>query len=330
MSTKYRDITFDVVRALCIVEVVCFWHLTNYIDNSFISERVFEVFGWVTTIVMGTFAFMSSYFLKRKKMENRKDVSSFYIARFKRFWLLYFIASTLLYVASFAAGQPWYPSVGNFVLSLFGLTMFFQPMPPTLWYMVMLMFFYIITPPIQLIKSIKWKWVAVIALYVLLCVMQWTGWCDMRIVWYFPLYMLGLLLPDGLVAKMKGKPFFSLVAGVALIALVSQTVYDSPYFSAIIGVAGFPVVFAVSELLAKMRIVSRVATFVSYASLCMYLFHRHFYLGLVIIWGMGAQVDVRDATFPLWFAFLVACPMIILGAWLIQRIYDHAVNCWWK
>ena len=72
MSTKYRDITFDVVRALCIVEVVCFWHLTNYIDNSFISERVFEVFGRVTTIVMGTFAFMSSYFLKRKKMENGK------------------------------------------------------------------------------------------------------------------------------------------------------------------------------------------------------------------------------------------------------------------
>ena len=330
MQSMKRDVTFDVVRAICIVEVVCFWHLTNYIDNSFISESAFYVFGWMTTIVMGTFAFMSSYFLKRKKMETRKDVWDFYVARFKRFWVLYFIASILLYLASSLAGQPWYTSFGNFVLSLLGLTMFFQPMPPTLWYMVMLMFFYMLTPPILFIKDVKLKMLLAVVLYVVLLLMQKFHWCDTRVIWYYPMYVLGLLLPDMVVKKIKENVLFSFMGGAVAVACTFLALYHSSYFSSYICIAGFPIVLAVSELLAKVKVVCRMATLVSYALLCMYLFHRHFYLVLVIIWNLRVSVGVKDATIPIWFAYMVVCPLMFFGTYIIQRYYDRVVNQYWK
>ena len=207
-----RDYLFDVSRALCIIEIVCLWHITNYLDVD-ISRSFTEIGGCLTIAVLGFFTFMSGYFLKNKKIENANDIICFYYARIKRFWLLYFIASSVLYATSTLAGQPWYPSFTNFVLSLFGLTIFIMPLPPTLWYMVMLIFFYILTPFLLFVRHYKLRLVVVIAIYFLLICLHSRGYLDGRLLTYYPMYVLGLLLPNKFVDMIKNEPLFSIFGG---------------------------------------------------------------------------------------------------------------------
>ena len=61
----------------------------------------------------------------------------------------------------------------------------------------------------------------------------------------------------------------------------------------------------------------------------MYLFHRHFFLGLLIFYNFNSLGNIREATYPIWFAYLVVCPCIIIGSYCLQRIYDYAINRWW-
>ena len=175
--TKERDITFDVARAICMLEIVCLAHLMDYIDRTIMPERFFSILGYVTTAVLGTFSFISGFFLKKYKIENGSDVGKFFLVRFKRFWILYFVASLLLYVASACVGQPWYPSIPNFMLSLIGLSVFFQPLPATLWFMVMMMFFYLITSLVLALRR-KWQRMVVVAIYAALIALGYRGYVD--------------------------------------------------------------------------------------------------------------------------------------------------------
>lgn len=327
-----RDLTFDIVRALCIVEVVCFWHITNYIDLD-LSKTSLMIFGYFTTSVLGAFTFMSGFFLRKYKMDNFIEVKKFYIQRLKRFGLLYFIAALLLYSVSTLAGQPWYPSFTNFVLSLFGLTCFFQPLPPTLWYMVMIMLFYIITPPILSIQSIRGRMIVSIIIYALLMFLNSIDYLDERILCYFPMYALGLIINSKFVEFLKLHAFVTII--VAIVCLLPIIIFSYGYgynllFSLLVCLAGFPIILGTSELLSKSVIVKSIATFISYSSLNMYLFHRHFYLGFLILWTGGNFSNIRDATFPMWFAFLVVCPCIIVSCYYIQKLYDIVVSKWWK
>lgn len=193
---KNRDITFDIVRSLCIIEIVCIWHMSNYINQALLPEWFFIFFGWLTDIALATFTLMSSYFLKRKKVENWGDVKYFYISRFKRFWILFFVASSLLFVASSIAGQPWWSSTSDFILSLLGLSIFIGELPPTLWFMVVMMFFYIITPSILCLNSRTLKILVCGTFLIIFIALYQLGYLDERVLWYFPLYALGLIIPD--------------------------------------------------------------------------------------------------------------------------------------
>lgn len=157
---KNRDVTFDVVRSISIISIVLGWHLLDYLDD--ISYKTSLIWGSLTYMSLATFSLMSGYFLKRNKIECYADVFRFYKKRFARFWCLFFVASLSLYIASFVAGNPWYPSFINFIMSLFGLSAFFKPLPATLWFMVIMTFFYLITPPSWLLSQEKYKYLCLL------------------------------------------------------------------------------------------------------------------------------------------------------------------------
>lgn len=323
--TKERDITFDVARAICILEIVCLAHLMDYIDRTIMSERIFSILGYVTTVVLGTFSFISGFFLKKYKIENGYDVGKFFLVRFKRFWILYFIASLLLYVASACVGQPWYPSIPNFILSLIGLSVFFQPLPATLWFMVMMMFFYLITPLILTFKRKGQRIAMVVLKFAVLVVLGYKGWVDTRVLCYYPMYALGLLLDGSVVDFIKRNALLAILGSGVVVVIMYLLLYGSLFYSLIVCVAGLIAIIGLSGLMVKSSIIRKAGSFVSYSSMSMYFFHRHFYLALVFLWNIGATGSIREATFPIWFAYLVVCPIIIFGSYTIQRVYDGIV-----
>ena len=326
MNSTKRDITFDVVRALCIIEIVCFWHATNYINSGFISESSMTIFSYVTTSILGTFTFMSGFFLKKYQINSFTDVRSFLIIRFKRFWLLYFISSFTLYAASLYAGQPWYPTLSNFILSLFGLTCFFQPLPPTLWFMVMMMLFYLITPFLLWFTRKKDRMIASTLFFILLLVLHSNGFADERLLCYYPMYVLGLLLNPSLVETIKQNPILSIAVSSVLLMAVVFLLRESWLFSLLICITGLPIIIGLSKLITKSQTVSRFAGYISYSSLCMYLFHRHFFLGFLVFYHAGSLTNIREAVFPIWFVYVVVCPVIIVSCYLIQRLYDRMIK----
>ena len=325
---KERDLTFDVARALCILEIVCFWHMTDYIDMSLVPERFFSTFGYVTVAVLGTFSFISGFFLKKYKMESCSDVGKFFLMRIKRFWILYFIASLLLYVASSCVAQPWYSSISNFILSIIGLSVFFQPLPATLWFMVMMMFFYLITPLILAFRRKGQRIVVAVTIYAVLLVLVYKGWVDDRVLCYYPMYALGLLLDVRIVDFIKKNALLAILVGAIGIVVSYVLLYGVQVYSLLICVAVLIAIIGLSELMAKSAIVGKVGSFVSYSSLSMYFFHRHFFLALVFLWNIGTVGNIREATFPIWFAYFVVCPIVITGCYMIQRVYDKVTVSW--
>ena len=324
--TKERDLTFDVARALCILEIVCIAHLMDYIDRTIMPERFFSILGYVTATVLGTFSFISGYFLKKYKIENASDVGKFFLVRFKRFWILYFIASLLLYVASSCVGQPWYLSITNFILSLIGLSVFFRPLPSTLWFMVMLMFFYLITPLILAFRNKGQRVVVAVTVFVALVALGYKGWVDARVLCYYPMYALGLLLDVRVVDFIKMNALLSILGSVIVVVIMYLLLYGSQFYLLLICVAGLIAIIGLSELMVKSTLIRKAGSFVSYSSMSMYFFHRHFYLALVFLWNIGAVGNIREATFPIWFAYLIVCPIIIFGCYTIQWGYDKIMK----
>lgn len=324
MSNNKRDFAFDVARSICIVEIVCMLHMTNYLEKSLISDSLAHLLGFWTLASLALFTFMSGYFMGRYKLSSIRDVYVFFVNRIKRFWGLYFVASLLLYVASSVAGQPWYESFPNFLLSLLGLTIFFQPLPPTLWYMVMLMFFYLITPLLLLFKTTIYRASIGVIILLLFVFMNQNAWVDNRVLLYFPFYVIGLCCNQRVVDVIKDNAAAILCVCIILI-LYHWLIDDSVSWGYLYMIIGGSVIITISSLLSTNKKVRYISARISFASMAMYFFHRHFYLASVIIWNVGNLHNVRNLTMPLWFCVLIVCPIIFIGSYYIQILYDSVL-----
>lgn len=320
-NSNQRDFSFDVARSICILEVVCLFHMTNYLNSDEVSPLVLKFLGNWTAASLAVFTFMSGFFLGRYVIDRPSDVLHFYVNRFKRFWILYFIASFLLYLVSYIAGQPWYPSLTNLVLSLVGLTIFFPPLPPTMWYMVMLMFFYFLTPFVLYFKKSVCRAKLGGAFVLIFMILYSYGWVDNRVLNYFPFYVIGLCCTQKNMKALKEYTWSILL--VCLIFLLICVVWIDlfvPQF--LIMLIGGLVIMTFCFFLSKNAVIRNLSNRISFASMAMYFFHRHFFLAAVIIWNLGNLQNVRSLTMPIWFCVLVVCPIIVSGCFCIQKVYN--------
>lgn len=314
-NPEARDTTFDIARAICALYIVCFWHALDYLDPGFLSERARQVFSALAQVALGSFTFMSAYFLKRYEIRSGGDVLKFYEGRLKRFWPLYFIASLLLYLGGSLHGAAWYPSFTDFFLSLLGLPFFVNPLPRTMWYMAILMFFYWITPLILALRGgggYK-KDIPALALALALLFLLRKNF-DSRILLHSAIFAAGLSIPEGPVSLIKKHALCFAVSGCLLLASLL-------YFrqaTALIVCAGVVSLVAVSARLSRAKCVSAAATLISYSSLCMYLFHRHIY-------ALFTRIPAGKPLSGL-LVFALVCPCIILCSYAMQRIYDYGTE----
>lgn len=108
----------DCARALCMLFIVGIYHMNDYL-----KDPVFEK-GSLTTILvtaaLATFAFISGYFLGKKRIARPGDALDFYRGRFIRLYPLFFISSCSLYVVSIVL-HGYFTSFGQLILTLPGV-----------------------------------------------------------------------------------------------------------------------------------------------------------------------------------------------------------------
>ncbi len=325
MTMKKRDVTFDIARSLCILWIVGVWHLKDYVCLDGVSENVMHAGEVVTTAALGAFTFMSGFFLKKYKMRTVSDAVLFYKKRLLRFWVLYFAASASIYMASIVGGIPWFASPMSFVLSLIGLSVFFPPLPSTFWYISMLMLFYLMTPLLLVPRKRTGKVVLYAVVETLLALLWLTGVTEDQCAVFFPMYALGMLLSDRDVDKVKAGRWWVVVCVPILLMLSTQT--EHKHIALLCWqMLALPLLIVLSDILAKGRIIRWAGQKVSYASMNMYLFHRHVFLFSVLVLNAGSLHNIRNAVMPLWIAVLVVAPLITVFSYFLQKAYDSMVS----
>lgn len=129
----------DLIRVLCIIWIVVFWHGNDYmpIEYQFNESRV--CLDYITTMVLGVFSLLSGLLLSKYRFNSFSEIMNFYKKRFSRFFVLFFIAVMLFYLLGFY-------TLKTSLKCILGVSVYIGQKPYTLWYMSMLMTFYILSP----------------------------------------------------------------------------------------------------------------------------------------------------------------------------------------
>ena len=273
-----RNIQFDVIRALSMAYIVFIWHLSGMLGFSLGKCPVLFM---LTNTALGVFFAISGYFMGRYEFHCAKDWFRYYVKR-----ILRIIPMAGLALVSF---YYFYPvsemSVKKAVYCITGALPFTLTTIPTLWFIGMLIFFYLITPFILSMKNNERKLILFIALFSLCFIFEYLKGCeiDNRIFLFFPCYFTGLMLskqtPEDICSFFTGSKTLLLTA---IFAAMSYPAYNNGnvyskvvLFQNIIGIySGFAIFFYISQKLATIKAFQRIISFLAYVSFGAYLFHR--------------------------------------------------------
>jgi peptidoglycan/LPS O-acetylase OafA/YrhL len=310
-----RSMGVDLLRAVCILYVVGYWHLIPY------TTALPGYSNWFTEglkyVAMATFVFCSGFLLGRHDVTlDRRGLLSFYQRRLLRIYPLYLVALILFGLVGLA-------SLTQIINGALLISMFNPPAMPTLWFITMIMVFYLIAPllircagnPLAIILAGGALFLALIAEHLL--VKQ----IDLRILMYLPIFVLGILYRRqptlrGLLERYK----WVLLLLMALMLPLSRVGNEWSLTGAItivplILVSG-PAMFLFADRVASLLHGPTIA-FLAYASFGFYLFHRLVFKAAIALYFPGQGWD------QVMYLLLVAVPISILVGYGVQRGYDR-------
>lgn len=273
-----RNIQFDVIRALSMVYIVFIWHLSGVLG---FSLDKYPVLFLLTNTALGIFFAISGYFMGRYEFHYAKDWFRYYIKRILR----------IIPMAGFALVSFYYSypvsemSVKKAVYCITGALPFTSTTIPTLWFIGMLIFFYLITPFILSMKNDERKLILFVVLFSLCFIFEYLKGCeiDNRIFLFFPCYFTGLMFskqtPEEICSFFTASKTLLLTA---IFAAMSYPAYNNGnvyskvvLFQNIIGIySGFAIFFFISQKLSTIKTFQRIISFLAYVSFGAYLFHR--------------------------------------------------------
>ena len=315
---KERILLFDIARALCVIEIVCFFHILDYIDIS--NYEIKFIGGNITNSVLSCFTFISGFFLGKKKLE----IKSFYASRLKRFLIPLLLSCIILYLGG------WFSSFQQLIFTITGLSCFIGPQPLTLWYFSMLIIFYLLTPFIVPTKNERKKSIIFLntaIIYILFWCLYWSDFLDIRLLLLFPFYVLGIFINQTNVFKIISNPIIGITC---LVIYILQTMYIDAQTSIleriITNTLGIYTILFISNLIDKYLTFShKLFSFLAYSSMFAYLFHREVYQLFKIlserIWG--------TTTIPISLVILMICILFIFSFWG-QKLYDLFCKKHWS
>ena len=169
-----RIIGFDFLRALCMLYIVAFWHVGNYVGNLLLCAP--------TQILMfcalGAFVFMSGFLLAQKYAAG--DIWKFWKKRVLRIYPLYAFALVLFFSIGLISSRLY------FLAALFLLNAPLNIPITTLWFISMIFAFYLLMP-------VVWKLpVITLILFIFVCIILRSR-IDEDLIIYFPCFVCGVI-----------------------------------------------------------------------------------------------------------------------------------------
>ena len=311
---EVRDTRFDFTRSICVLWIVCFWHVLFYLPKEYhLEDNEYNFLKYVTHCVLATFTFLSGFFLQKYRFHSISDIVLFYKKRLLRFYPLYALSVISLGVTT---GCGFY----NIVESLLGYSVLTSPMP-TLWYFSMLFLFYLFTPALVFECEM---WYRYLLLPIFIAVIFFA---DNRCLLYIPFYVLGLNISNSkiyfVMNKMRKYLYFSLFVNMFLfffyifLHLFIQESILKVYIQMLLGLY---LIVSTSYLICPLRF-SKLINYIAFSSMCAYLFHRQIYSSALIIFRSLLGLDA----IPLFFAVIVMVSIFIFS-YNLQRLYNNIIN----
>lgn len=176
---------FDLCRVICVIWIVGFWHLQYYLSESYrLQGVVYEYCKIITNCILACFTFLSGFFLSKYTFSSKSDISMFYKKRLFRFFPL--LLASVLSLVCIGGGH-----VSQIIPTMFGYSLFMSRPIQTLWYFSMLILFYFLTPILKFTTTnqtkITWR-----GIFIILFVAISLKYADIRLLMYFPFYVIGL------------------------------------------------------------------------------------------------------------------------------------------
>lgn len=253
-------------------------------------------------------------FLGKYIIVDAGDVKKFYIKRLFRFFPLFFIACTSLYLAGLFLNHDtlWFRNVYQLLSTLTGISGFIKDgQPATFWYMSMIMLFYILTPFLIYKKVRVYKFIFVFIILSTL-VLLFNG--DKRVLFYFIFYSLGIMQLQCII---ENKFVFCVIG---LIYLLISVYFDISsiltLYNIIVVCIGCICGISFCNMISN-KININIIRIVAYSSMSLYLFHRHIFA--------FAKMLTNGDYWPIWM-WPIVIVFAFVFAFYIQLIYDKLIN----
>jgi len=310
---KVKIDSLDLLRASAIVYIVGILHINDYING----YLIFPGEGVVTESFLSIFVFISGYLLaiNNRLISNKDEVKFFARKRFFRLYPLYFFALLLFWFCSFM-------SVKSLIVHALLLNILIGKSIPTLWFVSMICFYYLLFPIIVMGYALKRTLLIIgIIISTMVLVHAKTGLIDMRLIIYMPSFVFGVIVGKHNFLEKFHKFNTIVLSSFSVFILLSYQYLQFPdsqwreFNQVLLMLAVIPSSILFGDKLA-MHINKYLYKNLAYASFCMYLFHRIIYFILTNIYSSPSQ--------PVMFAYLffLGVPLIYIISFIFQKKYD--------
>lgn len=330
-----RDYRFDVARATCMIYVI-FVHLYDYVYDVKVGTAFVDIPALATIgdACLGLFTFSSGYLLGSKYSfgnQSHVKVWEFYKKRILRIFPLFFLSAVVLWLIDINGTR-------QTLNGLLCISPFVTPRPKTLWYIPVILLCYAITPIISR-DTLKGRIRNCLIVYTLLLgVNRLIPSTDIRLLFNVFFYMVGVISSSCFDWKMNfqyGKLIKILTVLVFIVLIYIGQMNDNFHLKLYRRIVGGVGVFAwlflceyVSDLffgsVNNMKdwwkgLVCQLISYISYASMACYMFHRLFF------W-IGEHVWNPSEPWGWLYMGGLAFPVMLVLSYYIQKGYDSIIE----
>jgi len=275
----------------------------------------------ITWIVLGTFVFISGYFLGKKNID-RTNLVSFYKKRFVRIYPPYLIAIFIFSILGL------YDNTTS-IKAIFGMSMFIRPAPGNLWFITMLLFFYIICPICLyfLKKSVIHYLLFFITIISILSLYEYLSneifnyyYLDIRIITYLVPFMLGIFTANNNYTPKKNILIITSILFFIFSCSVKTKNMNLLLATPLISTSSLLLFTIFNKLTIKQKYTQKTILFLSTSSYFMYLYHRPLYMVCKNIFFPKTQL------MQLFYLVTVCIFIIIPLSYLMQMTYNKTIT----
>lgn len=315
-NNRNRIIGFDIARAASIL-IVVLYHSLGY-GCAYYYSYVIKTIGFASLAI---FTFLSGFLLASRIDLQSCSFMDFMKRRLLRIWPLFFISSVILCLMGY---NNWFPTVKAW----FGLSCLWRPAPRTIWYVGMLIFLYANTLFWAKGGIIKQILKFMVTMGIVASIQLVFHVVDVRTFYYAPVYFLGIVF-----GQYYYQQFFSFITTPKLVVLLLVLflailivqmkshrillLWGNTYVGMVALMSMY--VYLGEKWKDNKRLVSTVSM-LSYASFCIYLFHRQVFAFLLMIWRPACQYQLVP------YLAILGLAIVIPLAYYIQMGYDRIIK----